>query len=152
REIAVALAYSPEVRTTRLDYVASKLKFEFVMAGDLDEVEQSFTKGREDKEISERDIGRWLPGTDRNHGTLQVSRWRFKEPPRRGKRLFVVVTRQDNMWSPTHVKETAEPYALAVVMSDCEQENARLYAELQAKLQARAQARARARARARVRG
>lgn len=147
REISVALAYSPEVRTTRLDYVASRLKFEFVMADNLDEVEQSFTRGREVKEAKERSTGRWLSGTDRNHGTLQVSRWCFRTTPTHGKRLFVVVTRQDSTWSPDHIKEAAEPYSLVVVMSDRQQENARLYAELQARLQARIQDRARARVR-----
>lgn len=145
REITVALAYSPEVRTTRLDYVASKLKFEFVMADDLDEVEQSFTRGRDAKKATERTTSRWLSGTDRNHGTLQVSRWCFRAAPTRGKRLFVVVTRQDSTWSPAHIKEAAEPYSLVVVMSDRQHENAQLYAELRAQLQARTQARARVR-------
>lgn len=147
REVSVALAYSPEVRTTRLDYRATKFKFELVMAADMDEVEQTFTKERDAKEIAERSTGRWIPSSARNHGTLQVSRWAFRTAPDTDKRLFVVVTRQDSIWSPPAVRDDAEPYTLAVVLADQEQENARLYAELQAELQARAQVRARARVR-----
>ena len=145
REVTVALAYSPDVRTTRLDYVATKLKFELVMAASLDEVEQSFTRGRDAKDLSERSTGRWLSSTERGGGTLQVSRWCFRDRPSERKRLFVVVTRQESTWASADVNEDGEPYALAVVVADRQQENVSLYAELKVQLQVRAQARVRAR-------
>lgn len=144
REITVALAYSPEVRTTRLDYRRAKLWFTLVLAANLDEVTQAFRKNREEG-MGEHGNGRWLPNDTRKNGTLQVSRWAFRQAPARGEKVFVVVTRQDSAWSQDEHRAEDEPYALAVVLADREQANAQLYAQVQAMLQARAQARARAR-------
>lgn len=144
REIAVALAYSPEVRTTRLDYRRAKLWFTLVVAASLDEVTQAFQRNRE-QGMGEHGNGRWLPNDTRKNGTLQVSRWTFQQAPRGRNKVFVVVTRQDSAWSQDEHRNEAEPYALAVVLADRTQANAQLYAQVQAMLQARAQARARAR-------
>ncbi|MFZ5593310.1 MAG: S8 family peptidase [Pseudomonadota bacterium] len=144
REITVALAYSPEVRTTRLDYRRAKLWFTLVVAASLDEVTQAFQRNRE-QGMGERSNGRWLPNDTRKNGTLQVSRWTFKQAPDRGNKVFVVATRQDSTWSQDEHRNETEPYALAVVLADREQANAQLYAQVRAMLQARAQARARAR-------
>jgi hypothetical protein len=144
REISVALAYSPEVRTTRLDYRRAKLWFNLVVAASLDEVTQAFQRDREEG-MGEHGNGRWLPNDARKNGTLQVSRWAFRQAPARGNKVFVVVTRQDSSWSQAEHRAEHEPYALAVVLADREQANAQLYAQVQAALQARAQARARAR-------
>ena len=81
REITVALAYSPDIRTTRLDYRMSKLWFTLVKANDLDEVENAFKKNREEG-MGEVVANRWLTNNDRKAGTLQVSRWGIKLPPR----------------------------------------------------------------------
>jgi len=143
REITVALAYSPEVRTTRLDYRRAKLWFSLVVAASLDEVTQAFRRNRE-QGMGEHDNGRWLPNDTRKNGTLQVSRWAFRQAPARGDKVFVVVTRQDSAWSQDEHRAEDEPYALAVVLADREQANAQLYAQVQVMLQARAQARARA--------
>lgn len=142
REITVALAYSPEVRTTRLDYRRAKLWFNLVVAANLDAVTQAFQRNRQEG-MGEHGNGRWLPNDTRKNGTLQVSRWTFRQAPSRGDKVFVVVTRQDSPWSQEEQRNEAEPYALAVVLTD--QTNAQLYAHVQAMLQARAQARARAR-------
>ena len=142
REITVALAYSPEVRTTRLDYRMSKLWFTLVTATSLDEVERAFQRNREEG-MGERNSGRWLSNADRKHGTLQVSRWTFKRPVQPGQRVFVVATRQDTPWGV--VAETSEPYALTVVLADRENATVNLYAQVQAQLRLRTQARARAR-------
>lgn len=144
REIAVALAYSPEVRTTRLDYRRAKLWFTLVVAASLDEVTQAFQRNRE-QGMGEHGNGRWLPNDTRKNGTLQVSRWTFRQAPARGNKVFVVVTRQDSAWSQDEHRAEDEPYALAVVLADRAQADAQLYAQVQAMLQARAQARARAR-------
>ena len=142
REISVALAYTPEVRTTRLEYRMSRLWFTLVTASSLDEVEQAFQRNREEG-IKERSTNRWVTNDDRKKGTLQVSRWQFRAPLRNNDKVFVVVTRQDAIWST--VNEQAEPYALTVVLDDRENSEAQLYSQVQTQLQARAQARARAR-------
>ncbi len=141
REISVALAYSPAVRTTRLDYRSSKLWFTLVTAANLDEVTQAFRRNR-DEGMGERGNNRWLPNDTRKTGTLQVSRWQFKQPLANGNKVFVVVTRQDSQWS--NERDGQEAYSLAVVLADRENAQAQLYAQVRAALQARAQARARA--------
>jgi hypothetical protein len=58
-------------------------------------------------------------------------------------RLFVVVTRIDEAWG-RDLTLTEEPYALAVVLRDRENAEARLYTQIQARLRTRIQARVRA--------
>ncbi|MFN8909944.1 MAG: S8 family peptidase, partial [Betaproteobacteria bacterium] len=140
REVAVALAYSPVVRTTRLDYRMTKLKFSLVVANNLDEVAAAFQRNR-DVGMPERDYNRWLSGAARQAGTLQVSRWTFKQRP--PGLLFIVVTRQDTPWSTFN--DEPEPYALCVSIADRANVRSRLYAQIQALLRARVEQRARAR-------
>lgn len=140
REVTVALAYSPVVRTTRLDYRMTKLKFSLVVANNLDEVSAAFQRNR-DEGMSERSNNRWLSGEARQAGTLQVSRWTFKQRPRG--QLFIVVTRQDAPWST--VNDDLEPYALCVSIADRANVQSSLYAQIQALLRARVEQRARAR-------
>jgi len=142
REITIALAYSPDIRTTRLDYRMSKLWFTLIRANDLDEVEAAFRKDRE-QGMGEIGTNRWLTNNDRKAGTLQVSRWVFKMPPRNGEKVFAVVTRQDTPWGT--VADGEEPYSLVTVLADRENAQANLYAAVRAQLQAREKARARAR-------
>lgn len=140
REVTVALAYSPMVRTTRLDYRMTKLKFSLVVANNLDEVAAAFQRNR-DEGMPERGNNRWLSGEARQAGTLQVSRWTFRQRPRG--QLFIVVTRQDASWST--VNDDPEPYALCVSLADRANAQSRLYAQIQALLRARVEQRARAR-------
>jgi hypothetical protein len=142
RTVNVALAYAPEVRTTRLDYRMTRLWFTLVTAADLDEVEQAFQRNREEG-MGERQNNRWISNNARKSGTLQVSRWQFGAALRNGQRVFVVVTRQDSVW--TNRQDHAEPYALTIVLDDRNKMDSRLYAQVQAQLQARVQLRARAR-------
>lgn len=142
REITVALAYSPDVRTTRLDYRMSKLWYTLVKAADLDEVERAFQRNREEG-MGEMSTNRWIANDKRKPGTLQVSRWGFKLPPRNGEKIFAVVTRQDTPWG--NVSDGLEPYALVAVLADRENAQVNLYAQVRAQLEARAQVRARAR-------
>lgn len=141
REITIALAYSPDVRTTRLDYRMSKLWFTLVKANSLDEVEAAFKKNREEG-MGELSGNRWLAATDRNKGTLQVSRWAFVQP-RKAEKIFAIVTRQDTPWGT--VADGEESYSLVAVLSDRENAQANLYTQIHAQLQAREQTRARAR-------
>lgn len=140
REVTVALAYSPAVRTTRLDYRMTKLKFNLVTANDLDEVSAAFRQNR-DHGILERATNRWLSGETRQAGTLQVSRWQFRKRPQG--QLFLVVTRQDAAWSV--VGDQPEPYALCVSIADRSNAESHLYAQIQVLLRARVEQRARAR-------
>lgn len=142
REVTVALAYCPDIRTTRLDYRLSKLWYTLVKASSLDEVERAFQHNREEG-MPELDRNRWIASDKRKLGTLQVSRWSFKVPPRNGEKVFVVVTRQDTTWATTANGE--EAYALVSVLADRENVEANLYAQVRTQLDARAQARARAR-------
>lgn len=144
RAISVALAYSPEVRTTRLDYRRSKLSFSLVSGVSLDEITRAFVRGRQ-QGLPERHTNRLITNNERKAGTLQMSRWDFRAPLGNGEKLFVVVTRQDAPWPMP--QEEAEPYALAVVLDDSANININLYALTQVLLEARAQARARARVR-----
>ena len=137
RSVSVALAYAPEVRTTRLEYRATKIRFSFVNADNLDSVAQAFHRNRENG-MPERGSNRWISSDKRNCGTLQVSQWRFKGRIERN-RLFIVVTRQDLPWSP--VPDQAESYAVSVVLNDRERAEANLHAEVRAVLQARARVR-----------
>lgn len=140
REVTVALAYSPVVRTTRLDYRMTKLKFSLVVANNLDEVAAAFQRNR-DEGMPERNTNRWLSGDARQAGTLQVSRWTFKQRPQG--QLFIVVSRQDVPWST--VSDEPEPYAMCVSIADRTNVQSHLYAQIQALLRARVEQRARAR-------
>lgn len=144
REISVALAYSPEVRTTRLDYRRSKLWFHLVTAPSLEAVTNAYRKNRE-QGMGERNNGRWLSNESRKNSTLQVSRWQFKQVKQNGNKVFVVVTRQDSTWSKDDERAELEPYSLVTVISDREQVNVELYSQIKVILQARAQTRSRIR-------
>lgn len=141
REITVSFCYSPDIRTTRLDYRMSKLWYTLVVAPDLNTVAQSFRRNREEG-LGERSTGRWISNTARKSSTLQLSRWVFKRPIDHGERLFVVVTRQDSPWGS--VADQEEFYALVAVIDDREN-SANLYAQVRSQLEARIQERARAR-------
>lgn len=145
RQISIALAYSPDVRTTRLDYKQTKLWFSLVEADSLNQVADAFTRNRE-QGMPERSGGRSISGEMRKPATLQASTWTFLMAPRSGPRkLFVVVTRQDANWSTR--QDTDEPYALSVVIRDRENADVNLHERISAIVQARAQERARARVR-----
>lgn len=144
RQISIALAYSPEVRTTRLDYKQTKLSFSLVEADSLSQVADAFTRGRA-QGLQERNGGT-ICGKSRKPGTLQASTWTFQLAPRTGQRkLFIVVTRQDANWSTN--QDADESYALSVVIQDRENINVNLHERISAIVQARVQERARARVR-----
>ena len=100
REIRVTLSYCPAVRTTRIDYVATKMSFRLVKDQSLEYVQRHFnhstqdeTKTRNDDATSNRDISAELRGK----GTVQSSTWRIKQP-KPSEKWFVVITRQDRDW------------------------------------------------------
>jgi hypothetical protein len=145
RKITVSLAYCPSVRTTRLEYIATKIKFHLVDAESLEVVSKSFNndnKGSIDT-ISECDGSkRDLTQEDRSRGTLQSSTWAFNQF-NKARKLFVVVTRQDQAWAKEDVNYF-ENYALAISITDRENENAQLYQKISHQLRAREQVKQRA--------
>ena len=150
RQLTVALASSPVVRTTRIDYKASSISFKLVQARSIGEVVQWFNAAVDSvglESIGERQSGRSVSERDRSRGTAQACTWTFKNPSsevRNSSSWFVVVTRNDPPWG-TALSAGREPYALAVTLSDRLAERPRLHLQVQAELRNRAEIRARAR-------
>jgi len=145
RTITASLAYRPSVRTTRLEYIATKMKFHLINGDSLDSVAKAFNNDNKKvvKSISECDGNkRDLTQDDRSRGTLQSSTWTFNQfnKPRK---LFLVVTRQDQPWAQNLVADE-ESYALAISITDRENEEAKLYQQISEKLKAREEVKQRA--------
>jgi hypothetical protein len=146
REIAVALAHCPPVRTTRLDYKASRFQFRLVEAVSLDGAVDAFDKAtaEEVEGIKELNCNKESYGAQkRAYGTVQSSTWIIKQG-RSGKKMFVVVTRNDHAWGTALTRED-ESYALVIRMSDRENEEALLYTQIRTQLQLRQRERVRGR-------
>lgn len=144
REITVALAHCPPVRTTRLDYKASRFQFRLVEAETLEDAVSAFDKATVDEvaSIAELNCNKTKYGAlKRAYGTVQASTWAIKRT--RNARLFVAVTRNDHAWGIPPITLEEEPYALVIRMSDRENEEARLYTQIRAQLQARERTRVR---------
>ena len=147
RELTVALAYRPTVRTTRVDYRAAAIRFKLVQANSLDEVVNRFDAAVDidsTTKIQERQSGRLITELDRSRGTVQASTWTFKQASSalRECSWFVVVTRNDPAWGATLSSER-ESYGLAVTLTDRLCQEPRLYTRIEARLRERARARAR---------
>ena len=148
RELTVTLAHSPAVRTTRLEYLATQISYRLVKGTSLDEVQAFFNKdtqkeaeSRQDDATGNRDIS----SQQRSRGTVQSSKWTFRQRNPKEK-WFVVVTRQDRDWNHQDVLDK-EPYALVVTVADRDNEQAQLYTEIQATLEIQLRAREEARQR-----
>lgn len=147
REITVALAHSPAVRSTRVAYKSCRMQYRLVWGENLQRVAKMFdaaTSAEDYQRIGEMPNPR-IGARKRESGTVQADTWTIRRPSsqRSGLRAFVVVTRIDEGWG-SDLTLTEEPYALAVVLRDRENADARLYAQVQARLRARVQARLRA--------
>ena len=145
REITVALAYRPPVRTTRIDYRGVALSFKFLPAGSLDEVVRRFDAAVDKDtttEVKERSSGRRFSETVRSRSSVQASTWTFTQPSvaLRESSWFVVVTRNDPTWGG-NLSSEREQYALAVTLDDRKaqqlQLTPRLYTQVEARLRAR---------------
>ncbi len=151
REISVALAYTPYVRSTRIDYRSSRMSFKLVVADDISDVSARFNAATDQeaydaiKEVG-KEVGdnRSVTSVQRNKGTVQSATWCFRQfnsnAKLKNKKLFVVATRHDFPWGEPHCA-TNEDYALVVAFRDRENEEARLYTQIQNRLQARMRAR-----------
>lgn len=142
REIAVALAYTPPVRSTRVKYRATRIDFRLVAAPDLEHVTTMFNKTTEKDdyenipELKTAIIGQQA----RSKGTVQADFWRFRQfnvkAKLRNQKLFVVVTRSDFPWGE-NLCSNEEKYSLVVSLRDQENEKARLYSRVKMQLEAR---------------
>ena len=142
REIAVALAYTPPVRTTRIKYRATRIDFRLVTSPDLEHVTTMFNKATEKDdyenipELKTATIGQQA----RSKGTVQADFWRFRQFNARSKlrnqKLFVVVTRNDFDWGQ-NLCDTEETYSLMVSLRDQENQNARLYSQIKSRIETR---------------
>lgn len=145
RELRVSLCYSPAVRTTRLEYKASKIIFNLIKGSSLDDVQKNFHKKmeKENKKLGDTSTGnREISMELRNKGTAQCSHWNFKQLSPKYK-WFVVVTRQDAFgWGDTLNLED-ESYSLVVTVTDRESEEAQLYAQISQQIEIKQRVRAR---------
>lgn len=144
RELHITLAFSPAVRTTRLDYVATQISFRLVKGTSLQEVQQYFNHDIQDGTDSRNDdatSNRSITAQQRDHGTLQSSSWTFKSRSPNEK-WFVVVTRNDREWGAS-LNNQYESYALVVTATDRENAEANLYAEIEARIREQERSRAR---------
>jgi hypothetical protein len=142
REIAVALAYTPPVRSTRIKYRATRIDFRLVISPNLELVTTMFNKATEKDdyknipELKDAMIGQQA----RSKGTVQADFWCFKQfnvnSKLRNQKLFIVVTRNDFTWGE-NLCDTEEEYSLLVSLRDQENEEARLYSKIKTELEAR---------------
>ncbi|WP_438866515.1 S8 family peptidase [Pseudomonas sp. L1(2025)] len=137
RELKVSLAFSPPVRTTRIEYLATRMFFRLVRGSSLDDVQKHFNHDIQDdhEPVSDTIDGerRSISTTIRDKGTVQASTWTFKQLQPNTK-WFVVVTRNDRDWGTVHCEER-ESYSLVVTVTDHENMEATLYADIQLRLQ-----------------
>ncbi|MGH8614114.1 MAG: S8 family peptidase [Gammaproteobacteria bacterium] len=147
RQVTVALAHTPMVRSTRIAYKASRTDFKLVAAPDLNHAVRMFNKAteRDDYENIPELSGASVGGRMRGKGTVQTATWNFKQFNRKStlstEKLFVVVTRNDHTWGET-LASADESYAIVVCLRDRANEQARLYTQIRNRLQARVRARA----------
>ncbi len=134
RELSITLAYSPVVRTTRIEYLATQITFRLAIGKSLDEVQKHFNKDLKSEievlkeaKSTNRDITAQL----RSRGTVQSSRWTLRQC-KPGEKWFVVVVRQDRDWNPSAAEK--EPYSLVVTVADRDNERADLYTQIQKRI------------------
>ncbi len=139
REIAIGLAYAPPVRSTRINYRATRIDFRLVAAPDLEQVTTMFNKAtNKDNYKNIPELDKALIGQQaRSKGTVQADFWQFQRISNNSKlrtnKLFVVVTRNDFPWGET-ICSTEENYALVISLRDRENGEARLYSQIKTQL------------------
>lgn len=131
REIRVSLAYTPPVRTTRIEYRASRIGFRLVTGTSLEHVQKHFDNEQKNgtESLGEASAtSRTISQTLREKGTVQSSSW-LRKALKPGEKWFVVVTRNDYEWGKVQCDEL-ENYALVVTVTDRENEHAQLYTQI----------------------
>ncbi|MBO9534352.1 MAG: S8 family peptidase [Solirubrobacteraceae bacterium] len=146
RSITVGLAFDPEVRRTRRDYLAGKMSVELVRNMDLDDIKAVWAKQPDEKALrldlpGDRRRPDMEPGTqDSQLSTLQVRRLRKSRlDPDDGDNYYVVVKHTSAAWAG----DGEQRYALVVVLEDEGRIDLDLYALLSARLRVTPRARVR---------
>jgi len=119
RQLRVTLAYCPPVKTTRMEYIATKINFRVVKGTTLEKVQRHFNQALKKDVDTINDsstTNRQISSTEREKSTVQSSIWQFKQLSPKHK-WFVVVTRQDKEWGIPLCNEV-EDYALIVTVRD----------------------------------
>jgi subtilisin family serine protease len=141
RRIAVALAYDPPVRATRLDYLANHMEIHAYRGVSLQRVQDAYTRQQKSDEEEPVELRRFRldlqpSSTRRGKGAQQFGSRTFQ------KRLdhtegdqFVIAIKNTNRWDATGA---LQPYALAVVL-ERDHGHTPLYAELRARLEVMAE-------------
>tara|TARA_R110001583_G_scaffold87573_1_gene228290 strand:+ start:1329 stop:3725 length:2397 start_codon:yes stop_codon:yes gene_type:complete len=140
RELRVTLAYTPSVRTTRIDYKATRIKYNLIKASSLDEAQAYFNRETQDETGRIGDAqtpNRSISSELRSKGTVQSSIWTLKQL-NTAKKWFVVVTRQDYEWGKA-ISDQYEKFALVVTVTDRENEQANLYVQIAEQIQQKEQ-------------
>lgn len=142
RELRVTLAFSPPVRTTRLEYTATNITYRLVKGASLGEIQQHFNNDTRDEAEARNDDStpnRIITSQQRDKGTVQSSLWDLKQL-KPSEKWFVVVTRQDRDWGSNLCLEE-EPYALIVTVTDKDNLEAQLYTQIQVRIREQERAR-----------
>jgi|GEM_PF-159850 len=126
REISVALSYFPAVRTTRVDYRATKIQYVLVRGKSLEEVQkhfnQKFKKDVDTLNDSIDDKRRTVSAQRRSRGTLQYSRFAFTRLPE-SEKWFVAATRLDSFGWGYECSKEKESYSIVVTVADRQSES-----------------------------
>lgn len=135
KNLAVALAFDPETRPTRLTYLASRMSVFAYRGASVDDARAKFTEsqGEPPETLESRKVDLSPSDTDRLLGANQAASkcwsqsWNLAEHDE-----LVIVVRNTNRWAVT---DQAQPYALAVVLEVAE-DMLPLYDELQVQFEA----------------
>jgi hypothetical protein len=145
RTITVALAFDPEVRRTRREYLAGRMSFDLVRNMSLDDIRATWVKQPEDRDLrldlpTDRRRPKLEPGAqDSEDSTLQVrSLRRNRLDPDDGDTYYVVVRHTSSAWT----EGGEQRYALVVTLEDEERQDIDLLASLTVRLPVRTRLRA----------
>lgn len=127
KRITVSLAYNPDVRKTRMDYLGKTMSFELIRGKDLEDVYKvcASQAGRDEEDKAERFEDKYICNMEncgktlREHGTLQKGTFEFSRSSY-GENYYLVVDCKKN-WSTEK-----QNYAL-VVTYEVEDEAVKLY-------------------------
>lgn len=140
RTITVALAFDPEVRRTRREYLAGRMSFDLVRNMSVDDIRATWVKQPDDKDLrldlpNDRRRPTLDPGMqDSYDSTLQVRSLRRRRfDPDDGDTYYVVVRHTSSSWT----EGGEQRYALVVALEDEDRVALDLYATLAARLPVR---------------
>lgn len=136
KRITVSLAYNPDVRKTRMDYLGKTMSFELIRGKSLEEVYQvcASQAGRDEADKAERFEAKYVCNMEdcgkalREHGTLQKGTFEFTRSSY-GDNYYLVVDCKKN-WSTEK-----QDYAL-VVTYQVEDKSVKLYELLKNRIRA----------------